>query len=74
MAKESKKQQEAEEPIVDGEPTTSTSTEETGESAADPAEEIQALKEQNLRLYAEFENFRRRNARERLDLMATANE
>lgn len=36
--------------------------------------EIQELKDQNLRLYAEFENFRRRNARERLELMATAGE
>jgi len=36
--------------------------------------EIQELKDQNLRLYAEFENFRRRNARERLELIATAGE
>ena len=27
-----------------------------------------------MRLYAEFENFRKRNARERLDLMSTASE
>ena len=74
MAKESKKQHEAEEPMVEETATTASSEEETTESASDPAEEIQALKDQNLRLYAEFENFRRRNARERLDLMATANE
>ncbi len=37
-------------------------------------EQIQELKDQNLRLYAEFENFRKRNARERLDLMSTASE
>lgn len=36
--------------------------------------QIQELKDQNLRLYAEFENFRRRNARERLELMSTAGE
>ncbi|MFM8565971.1 MAG: nucleotide exchange factor GrpE [Bacteroidota bacterium] len=36
--------------------------------------EIQELKDQNLRLYAEFENFRRRNARERLELISTAGE
>jgi len=36
--------------------------------------EIQELKDQNLRLYAEFENFRRRNARERLELMSVAGE
>jgi len=53
--------------------------EEAGDSAATASErdveaEIQELKDQNLRLYAEFENFRRRNARERLELMATAGE
>jgi molecular chaperone GrpE len=36
--------------------------------------EIQELKDQNLRLYAEFENFRRRNARERIELMSVAGE
>ena len=53
--------------------------EETSDSPSPTAErdveaEIQELKDQNLRLYAEFENFRRRNARERLELMATAGE
>lgn len=75
MAKKSKHQHEAEEPILDENAATAETAEaEAPEVAADPAEEIQALKDQNLRLYAEFENFRRRNARERLDLMATANE
>lgn len=36
--------------------------------------QIQELKDQNLRLYAEFENFRKRTARERLELMSSANE
>ena len=44
------------------------------EMERDVEAEIQELKDQNLRLYAEFENFRRRNARERLELMATAGE
>lgn len=43
----------------------------------DPIEKLEAevkdLKDQNLRLYAEFENFRRRSAKERLELMETAN-
>src|SRR5690606_40758524 len=34
--------------------------------------EIGELKDQNLRLYAEFENFRKRNARERLELTSLA--
>ena len=36
-------------------------------------EELASAKDQNLRLYAEFENFKRRNAKERLELMSTAN-
>jgi len=49
------------------------------QAEAEPTErdieaEIQELKDQNLRLYAEFENFRRRNARERIELMSVAGE
>ena len=47
---------------------------ESNSETRDVDAEIQELKDQNLRLYAEFENFRRRNARERLELMATAGE
>jgi molecular chaperone GrpE len=35
--------------------------------------ELAAEKDKNLRLYAEFDNFRRRSAKESFDLMATAN-
>ncbi len=52
-------------------------TEETGVEQ-DPLmkleDEVKDLKDQNLRLYAEFENFRRRTAKERLALMESANE
>ncbi len=74
MAKESNQQ---EIPVPESElehPIENSSTEEIAEEQPSHEEEIQALKDQHLRLYAEFENFRRRNARERLDLMATANE
>ena len=37
-------------------------------------EELASAKDQNLRLYAEFENFKRRNAKERLELMSSANQ
>ena len=37
-------------------------------------QEIAELKEKYLRLYADFENFRRRTAREKLDLINTASE
>ena len=44
---------------------------------ADPVEklkdEVQDRKDQNLRLYAEFENFRKRTAKERLQMMDSAN-
>jgi len=74
MAKESTPH-EPQVPESELESTVDTPTsEETAAETPSHEEEIQALKDQNLRLYAEFENFRRRNARERLDLMATANE
>ena len=47
------------------------------ESTMDPVlkleEDVKDLKDQNLRLYAEFENFRRRSAKERLELIESAN-
>jgi molecular chaperone GrpE len=43
------------------------------EQLAEVKEELASAKDQNLRLYAEFENFKRRNAKERLELMSTAN-
>ena len=36
-------------------------------------EQLTAEKDKNLRLFAEFENFRRRNAKERMELFSTAN-
>ena len=36
-------------------------------------DEVQDLKDKNLRLYAEFENFRKRTAKERLQMMDSAN-
>ncbi|MFC3978136.1 nucleotide exchange factor GrpE [Belliella kenyensis] len=36
--------------------------------------EVQELKDKYLRLYSEFENFRRRTAKEKLDLIKTASE
>jgi len=36
------------------------------------AKEIQELKEKYMRLYAEFENYKKRTARERIDLISTA--
>lgn len=45
------------------------------ESKADKlGAEVAELKDKYLRLYADFENFRRRTAKEKLEMMATANE
>lgn len=49
---------------------TSDSEDEVGSLKA----EISEAKDKYLRLYSEFENFRRRNAKERLELVKTANE
>lgn len=38
------------------------------------ADELAELKDRNLRLFAEFENFRKRTSKERLELYKTANE
>lgn len=52
---------------------------ESGEQQNDETElesikkELGELKDQNLRLYAEFENFRKRTSRERMELYSTAN-
>src|SRR5690554_7804329 len=40
----------------------------------DLEEQLASEKDRNLRLFAEFENFRKRTARERLELFYTANE
>ncbi|MEZ0607040.1 nucleotide exchange factor GrpE [Fibrella sp. WM1] len=42
--------------------------------AAPVGSELAELKDKYLRLYADFENFRRRTAKEKLDLIANANE
>lgn len=49
---------------------------ETQEEVAPPTieDELKEFKDKYLRLYSEFENFRRRTAKEKLDLMTTASE
>lgn len=73
-----KKEQEAVE--LEKEETTSAEveTENQAETEKNPLDELQAeynqLNDKYLRMYSEFENFRRRTAKERLDLMKTAGE
>jgi molecular chaperone GrpE len=46
-----------------------------GETTSDPtSRELAELKDKYLRLYADFENFRRRTAKEKLELISNANE
>merc|ERR1712224_397752 len=47
--------------------------EEKIQSAPSTEELLAAEKDKNLRLFAEFENFRKRTARERIELFSTAN-
>lgn len=58
-----------------GEPTDAAAESTPQESAAEKASrEVAELKDKYLRLYADFENFRRRTAKEKLDLISNANE
>lgn len=45
-----------------------------GEAVPDLAKECEALKDKYVRLFAEFENFRRRTAKENFELVAAANQ
>ena len=53
-----------------------TTNEQAQEAGIDPLQKVQAeleeMKDKYLRLFAEFDNFKRRSARERLDYMKTA--
>ncbi len=74
-SKPSKKQDNHGKSKTDDAPIDQThSAEPTEELNPDLEAELQEAKDQNLRLYAEFENFRRRTAKERLSLMMTAGE
>ncbi|GHM99111.1 protein GrpE [Cytophagales bacterium WSM2-2] len=69
-----------EESMPEGTPlqTPEPAGEEKKESQVDPLKKLQdelaEAKDKNMRLYAEFDNFRKRNAKERLELISSANE
>lgn len=60
------------EPVID-ENNPETATEEQESEVDKLTSELREVKDKHLRLYSEFENFRRRTAKERLDLIGTAN-
>jgi molecular chaperone GrpE len=51
-----------------------TAAEEEGEAVSKLKEELEAAKDKYIRLYSEFENFRKRTAKEKLELIQIANE
>lgn len=66
-------QQNDTEEVVDTEKDTETPEEEQESEVEKLTREIEGMRDKQLRLYSEFENFRRRTAKERLDLIGTAN-
>ena len=80
MSKKEEKIEEVEETKVESQETTEE-TQETQETQEPEVDETEALKERiaeledkNLRMMAEFDNYRRRTNKEKLELMATAGE
>ena len=77
MKKEEKIEKELEETKVESQESMEE-TPEVHEEAAPSVEELQAriaeLEDKNLRMMAEFDNYRRRTNKEKLELMATAGE
>ncbi len=72
---EEEKTKEEPEMNIDQDTSDDIAEEETEEDEIEKLKaEIQEAKDKYLRLYSEFENFRRRTAKERLDLIKTANE
>ena len=75
--KEEERDQESPEQKIEETQEIDAETTEKQTVEADPVkklkDEVQDLKDQNLRLYAEFENFRKRTAKERLQMMDSAN-
>lgn len=84
MATEEEKNQQNEETpqnetVLDhSQPTEQTDKEETAEAAQDPQDalkkEVEELKDKYLRLYSEFENFRRRTSKEKVEMLQYAGE
>ena len=67
--KKKENEQTPEEEIINQEVENTQEAEETA-----PVDELAEMKEKYLRLYSDFENFRKRTAKERLDLIKTASE
>ncbi|MEK6493120.1 nucleotide exchange factor GrpE [Myroides odoratimimus] len=70
-----KEQEEIQQEVVQDTAETQENVEQEVKSAEELlAEQLASEKDKNLRLFAEFENFRKRTAKERLELLSTASE
>ena len=67
--KKKENEQTPEEEIINQTEETSPETEETA-----PVDELTEMKEKYLRLYSDFENFRKRTAKEKIEMIQTASE
>lgn len=77
MAKKNQETEELDESQVDENGTAATEAKETAEeepAKATPEEELATMKDKYLRLFAEFDNYKKRTNRERLDLIRNATE
>lgn len=75
MSKKDIEKEEMEQPEVEQNATEQAAEEPAIETLLEQAnQEISDLRDKNLRMMAEFDNFRRRTAREKLDLQKTAGE
>src|SRR5882724_2976410 len=61
-------------PLQSSEPTTEGKKEPQADPLKKLQDELAEAKDKYVRLYAEFDNFRRRSAKERLELVTSANE
>jgi molecular chaperone GrpE len=61
-------------PLQSPEPSAEVKKEQEADPIKKTQDELAEAKDKYVRLYAEFDNFRRRNAKERLELISSANE
>lgn len=73
MSKEKKKKETKEETVKDQDTQVLEKEQEESSQAPTLEEQLGEAKDKYLRLYSEFENFRRRTSKEKLDLISTAN-
>ncbi len=74
MGRKKKHQEELDKEALPNNDQVDTNTAVNGEEKDDLADQLAELKDKYLRLFAEFDNYKKRTAKERLDLIKTASE